>query len=79
MNCVDLQAEIHPCFRMQKTFFFHKSSPANNKAAGQHTDSHLFATSKFYMSINEPRCEKTGLRDFDLVRHKPGCSATEDG
>ena len=27
----------------------------------------------------EPRCEKTGLRGFDKVRHKPGCTATEDG
>ena len=27
----------------------------------------------------EPRCEKTGLRVFDQVPHKPGCTATEDG
>ena len=26
-----------------------------------------------------PRCEKTGLRVFDHVRHKPACAATEDG
>ena len=26
-----------------------------------------------------PRCEKTGLRVFDHVRHKPSCAATEDG
>ena len=28
---------------------------------------------------SEPRCDKTGLRDSDQVRHKPGCTATEDG
>ena len=27
----------------------------------------------------ESRCEKTGLRVSDQVRHKPGCTATEDG
>ena len=30
-------------------------------------------------TLNEPRCEKTGLRVSDQVRHKPGCAATEDG
>ena len=30
-------------------------------------------------TIIEPRCEKTGLRGFHQVRHKPGCTATEDG
>ena len=25
----------------------------------------------------EPLCEKTGLRGFDLVLHKPGCIVTE--
>ena len=25
------------------------------------------------------RCEKTGFLFFDLVRHKPGCTAIEDG
>ena len=28
--------------------------------------------------LNEPRCEKTGLRVSDQVRHKPGCTVTED-
>ena len=28
---------------------------------------------------NEPRHEKTNLLVSDLVRHKPGCTATEDG
>ena len=28
---------------------------------------------------NEPLCEKTGLRGFDQVPHKPGCRATQDG
>ena len=32
-----------------------------------------------YSESDEPRCEKTGLRDFDQVQHKPGCTATEDG
>ena len=27
----------------------------------------------------EHRCEATGLRVSDQVRHKPGCAATEDG
>ena len=27
----------------------------------------------------EPRCEKTGLRVSDHVRHKPGCTITEYG
>ena len=28
---------------------------------------------------NEPRCGKTNILDSDLVQHKPGCTATEDG
>ena len=28
--------------------------------------------------IIEPRCEKTVLRGFDQVSHKPGCTATEN-
>ena len=27
----------------------------------------------------EPRLEKTNILVSDLVRHKPGCTATEDG
>ena len=30
-------------------------------------------------SINEPRHEKTNVLASDLVRHKSGCTATEDG
>ena len=30
-------------------------------------------------TLNEPRCEKTGLRVSDQVQHKPGCTTTEDG
>ena len=30
-------------------------------------------------SIFEPRHEKTNVLVSDLVRHKPGCTATEDG
>ena len=29
--------------------------------------------------IYEPRHEKTNVLVSDLVRHKPGCTATEDG
>ena len=29
--------------------------------------------------INEPRHEKTNVLVSDLVRHKSGCTATEDG
>ena len=29
--------------------------------------------------IIEPRHEKTSVLVSDLVRHKPGCTATEDG
>ena len=31
------------------------------------------------MLLYEPRCEKTCLRVSDQVRHKPVCTATEDG
>ena len=27
----------------------------------------------------EPRCEKTNVLFSDVVRHKPGCTVTEDG
>ena len=30
-------------------------------------------------SSNEPCHEKTNVLVSDLVRHKPGCTATEDG
>ena len=29
--------------------------------------------------VNEPRHEKTNILVSDQVRHKPGCTATEDG
>ena len=31
------------------------------------------------MILIEPRHEKTNILVSDLVRHKPGCTATEDG
>ena len=31
------------------------------------------------MLINEPRQEETNILISNLVRHKPGCTATEDG
>ena len=40
---------------------------------------HLKALCTFYFLINEPRREKTNVLVSDLVRHKPGCTATEDG
>ena len=30
-------------------------------------------------TINEQRREKTNILVSDLMRHKPGCTATEDG
>ena len=30
-------------------------------------------------SLSEPRHEKTNILVSDLVRHKPGCTPTEDG
>ena len=32
-----------------------------------------------HKKVYEPRHEKTNVLVFDLVRHKPGCTATEDG
>ena len=32
-----------------------------------------------YILLYEPRSKKTSFRVFDLVPHKPGCTATEDG
>ena len=37
---------------------------------------HTLATDRDAVGMNEPRCEKTCLRGF---RHKPGCTAIEDG
>ena len=31
------------------------------------------------LSVNEPCHEKTNVLVSDLVRHNPGCAATEDG
>ena len=36
-----------------------------------HDASHIF--------VYEPRHEKTNILVSDLIRHKPGCTATEDG
>ena len=33
----------------------------------------------FDKDMTEPRHEKTNILVSDLVRHKPGCTATEDG
>ena len=34
---------------------------------------------RLFQIITEPRHEKTNILVSDLVRHKPGCTATEDG
>ena len=40
----------------------------------------LIALKKIRQSVtNEPRCEKVVFGVSDQVRHKPGCTATEDG
>ena len=41
----------------------------------------LWRTDKiiFHLSKNEPRHEKTNILVSDLVRHKTGCTGTEDG
>ena len=36
-------------------------------------------SSSILLIIYEPRHEKTNILVSDLVRHKPGCTATEDG
>ena len=38
----------------------------------------FFVTLNASVSLFEPRCEKTGLRVCDQVRHKPGCATTDD-
>ena len=38
----------------------------------------IAAKLSFYFPF-EPRHEKTNVLVSDLVRHKPGCTATEDG
>ena len=60
-------------------------SCSENKGADQlhgncEVDSHM-QKSGFPMKegINEPRREKTSILVSDLVRHKPGCTVTEDG
>ena len=43
------------------------------------TDEQADPTSVIPVCINEPRHEKTNVLVSDLVPHKPGCTATEDG
>ena len=38
-----------------------------------------FDAKKVTSLSSEPRCEKTNILVFDLARHKPGCTATDDG
>ena len=37
-----------------------------------------YAAEKYVVNDILPRCEKTVFRVSDLVRHKLGCTATED-
>ena len=39
----------------------------------------LVGVPKFRNFTYEPRHEKTNVLVSDLVRHKPGCTVTEDG
>ena len=39
----------------------------------------LYCLSLLIENVNEPRHEKTSILVSDRVRHKPGCTATEDG
>ena len=43
------------------------------------TESGAQKTGFLLMKTVEPRHEKTNVLVSDLVRHKPGCTATEDG
>ena len=52
------------------------SSQCENHSWGLTSDGQF--TSRFTNTINEPRHEKTNVLVFDLFRHKPGCTATED-
>ena len=58
-------------------------SAVNNKVADQPAfaaDLHIIQKAAFLMtSSNEPCHEKTNVLVSDQVRHKPGCTATEDG
>ena len=44
---------------------------------GNHEDK--FSNDAAQMQSNEPQHEKTNVLVSDVVRHKPGCTATEDG
>ena len=58
----------------------HQSAPRGFVLSGIHClqfGLHPFET-KLYM-VNEPHHEKTNVLVSDLVRHKPGCTATEGG
>ena len=39
----------------------------------------MFLEKQSVEGLHGPLCEKNGLRGFDLVPHRPGCTAIEDG
>ena len=39
----------------------------------------LYVFDTLYIPKNEPVPEKTNILGYDQVRHKPGCTVTEDG
>ena len=42
-------------------------------------ETHMMGGSSHLSILFEPRHEKTNIMVSNLVRHKPGCTATEDG
>ena len=51
--------------------------PPTNKVCGGYNDVNRYIV--FMFSSFEPRHEKTSVLVSDLLRHKPGCTATENG
>ena len=48
-------------------------------ASGAAGRTYIRVAAPYQRRQNEPRREKTNILVSDLVRHKPGCTATEDG
>ena len=71
---------------VQPTFYGHDYYNDRYSTQGiAYTDSKLrfpilaWSEEKMFSKTFEPRHEKTNVLVSDLVRHKPGCTATEDG
>ena len=54
-------------------------STGNKHLAGWHANLAFNRYIVFMFASFEPRHEKTSVLVFDLLRHKPGCTATENG